>query len=91
MGGMATFATAVESLCTSYKKMNPFCIPFAIQNMGEPREACSCSASAGVFTMGCAPASQPRSLPRSSLLQGAGVRPPYPSAACCPAPHRARL
>lgn len=39
MGGMATFATAVESLCTSYKKMNPFCIPFAIQNMGEPRGA----------------------------------------------------
>ncbi|KAI7838733.1 hypothetical protein COHA_007529 [Chlorella ohadii] len=34
MGGMDTFATAVESLCTSFKKMNPFCIPFAIQNMG---------------------------------------------------------
>ncbi len=35
MGGMHTFATAVEALCTSYKKMNPFCIPFAISNMGE--------------------------------------------------------
>lgn len=34
MGGMQTFATAVEALQTSYKKMNPFCIPFAIQNMG---------------------------------------------------------
>lgn len=34
MGGMHTFATAVEALCTSYKKMNPFCIPFAISNMG---------------------------------------------------------
>lgn len=37
MGGMHTFATAVEALCTSYKKMNPFCIPFAISNMGEAR------------------------------------------------------
>ena len=35
MGGMQTFATAVEMLQTSYKKMNPFCIPFAISNMGE--------------------------------------------------------
>lgn len=34
MGGMDTFADAVEALCTSFKKMNPFCIPFAIQNMG---------------------------------------------------------
>ncbi|KAI3425760.1 hypothetical protein D9Q98_007735 [Chlorella vulgaris] len=34
MGGMQTFANAVESLQTSFKKMNPFCIPFAIQNMG---------------------------------------------------------
>ena len=34
MGGMQTFATAVESLQKSFKKMNPFCIPFAIQNMG---------------------------------------------------------
>lgn len=35
MGGMATFSTAVEALETSgYRKMNPFCIPFAISNMG---------------------------------------------------------
>lgn len=35
MGGMNTFAVAVEALSTNgYKKMNPFCIPFAIQNMG---------------------------------------------------------
>ncbi|KAL4457347.1 hypothetical protein ABPG75_012212 [Micractinium tetrahymenae] len=38
MGGMQTFSTAVEALCTSYKKMNPFCIPFAISNMGEGRQ-----------------------------------------------------
>ncbi len=43
MGGMDTFATAVESLCTSFKKMNPFCIPFAIQNMGEG-VCCGCCA-----------------------------------------------
>lgn len=35
MGGMNTFAVAVEALETSgYRKMNPFCIPFAISNMG---------------------------------------------------------
>jgi len=35
MGGMNTFATAVEALNASgYRKMNPFCIPFAISNMG---------------------------------------------------------
>lgn len=34
MGGMNTFAVAVEALETSgYRKMNPFCIPFAITNM----------------------------------------------------------
>jgi 3-oxoacyl-[acyl-carrier-protein] synthase II len=34
-GGMSTFATAVEALETQgHKKMNPFCIPFAITNMG---------------------------------------------------------
>eukprot|EP00775_Hariotina_reticulata_P013137 gene13137-13267_t len=33
-GGMTSFATAVEALETqSYRKMNPFCIPFAITNM----------------------------------------------------------
>ncbi|WIA38565.1 hypothetical protein OEZ86_001879 [Tetradesmus obliquus] len=33
-GGMQTFATAVEALeLQSFKKMNPFCIPFAITNM----------------------------------------------------------
>ena len=35
MGGMQTFATAVEAQAfQGYKKMNPFCIPFAITNMG---------------------------------------------------------
>lgn len=35
MGGMQTFATATENLFTQgHKKMNPFCIPFAITNMG---------------------------------------------------------
>ncbi|GLC42792.1 Protein TRANSPORT INHIBITOR RESPONSE 1 [Pleodorina starrii] len=35
MGGMTSFANAVEALETSgHRKMNPFCIPFAINNMG---------------------------------------------------------
>lgn len=35
MGGMQTFATACEDLhFKGFKKMNPFCIPFAINNMG---------------------------------------------------------
>lgn len=35
MGGMTSFANAVEALeLQSYRKMNPFCIPFAITNMG---------------------------------------------------------
>ncbi|EFJ47888.1 hypothetical protein VOLCADRAFT_104947 [Volvox carteri f. nagariensis] len=35
MGGMTSFANAVEALETAgYRKMNPFCIPFAITNMG---------------------------------------------------------
>lgn len=35
MGGLQTFSTAVEALTTSgHRKMNPFCIPFAISNMG---------------------------------------------------------
>ncbi|GFR42796.1 hypothetical protein Agub_g3761 [Astrephomene gubernaculifera] len=35
MGGMTSFANAVEALETSgHRKMNPFCIPFAITNMG---------------------------------------------------------
>ena len=35
MGGMQTFATATENLVTQgHRKMNPFCIPFAITNMG---------------------------------------------------------
>jgi 3-oxoacyl-[acyl-carrier-protein] synthase II len=34
MGGMATFAGAVEDWATKgYRRMNPFCIPFAITNM----------------------------------------------------------
>nr|QKY14950.1 3-oxoacyl-[acyl-carrier-protein] synthase i isoform b (FABH) [Polytomella parva] len=35
MGGMSSFAAAVEALGSSgYRRMNPFCIPFAITNMG---------------------------------------------------------
>ncbi|MCD7456980.1 Protein TRANSPORT INHIBITOR RESPONSE 1 [Datura stramonium] len=34
MGGMKVFSDAVESLRISYKKMNPFCVPFATTNMG---------------------------------------------------------
>uniref|UniRef100_A0A7S3QL33 3-oxoacyl-[acyl-carrier-protein] synthase I, chloroplastic n=3 Tax=Dunaliella tertiolecta TaxID=3047 RepID=A0A7S3QL33_DUNTE len=35
MGGMTSFSNAVEALFTAgYRKMNPFCIPFAINNMG---------------------------------------------------------
>jgi len=35
MGGMSSFSNAVDALVTSgHRKMNPFCIPFAINNMG---------------------------------------------------------
>ncbi|KAH7851718.1 hypothetical protein Vadar_015707 [Vaccinium darrowii] len=34
MGGMQVFSDAVEALKISYKKMNPFCVPFATTNMG---------------------------------------------------------
>lgn len=35
MGGMDVFSTATQALIQQgYKKMNPFCIPFAITNMG---------------------------------------------------------
>ncbi|GAB4823522.1 hypothetical protein N2152v2_010568 [Parachlorella kessleri] len=35
MGGMGTFAAGEEALVTAgYRKMNPFCIPFTISNMG---------------------------------------------------------
>lgn len=35
MGGMKSFADAVEALAQhGHRKMNPFCIPFAITNMG---------------------------------------------------------
>lgn len=35
MGGMKSFSTAVEANITQgHRKMNPFCIPFAINNMG---------------------------------------------------------
>ena len=36
MGGMHSFSTATEALVTrqAHRKMNPFCIPFAITNMG---------------------------------------------------------
>lgn len=35
LGGMNTFTTAIEALHKQgYRKMNPFCIPFSIHNMG---------------------------------------------------------
>ncbi|WCJ42840.1 3-oxoacyl-[acyl-carrier-protein] synthase 2 [Euphorbia peplus] len=34
MGGMKVFNDAVEALRISYRKMNPFCVPFATTNMG---------------------------------------------------------
>ncbi|CAN8239910.1 unnamed protein product [Cochlearia groenlandica] len=34
MGGMKVFQDAIEALKISYKKMNPFCVPFATTNMG---------------------------------------------------------
>ncbi|ESQ27652.1 hypothetical protein EUTSA_v10018368mg [Eutrema salsugineum] len=34
MGGMKVFHDAIEALKISYKKMNPFCVPFATTNMG---------------------------------------------------------
>ncbi|EEE59220.1 hypothetical protein OsJ_11186 [Oryza sativa Japonica Group] len=34
MGGMKIFSDAIEALRVSYKKMNPFCVPFATTNMG---------------------------------------------------------
>ncbi|XP_044464695.1 3-oxoacyl-[acyl-carrier-protein] synthase II, chloroplastic-like [Mangifera indica] len=34
MGGMKVFWDALEALRISYKKMNPFCVPFATTNMG---------------------------------------------------------
>ncbi|CAM8926375.1 unnamed protein product [Rhodiola kirilowii] len=34
MGGMKVFYDAIEALRVSYKKMNPFCVPFATTNMG---------------------------------------------------------
>ncbi|BBN13315.1 3-oxoacyl-[acyl-carrier-protein] synthase II [Marchantia polymorpha subsp. ruderalis] len=34
MGGMQVFNDAVTALRTSYRKMNPFCVPFATTNMG---------------------------------------------------------
>ncbi|XP_057505221.1 3-oxoacyl-[acyl-carrier-protein] synthase II, chloroplastic-like [Actinidia eriantha] len=34
LGGMQVFNDAIEALQVSYKKMNPFCIPFATSNMG---------------------------------------------------------
>ncbi|CAI9765971.1 unnamed protein product [Fraxinus pennsylvanica] len=34
MGGMKVFHDAIEALRISYKKMNPFCVPFATTNMG---------------------------------------------------------
>ncbi|KAL7091921.1 hypothetical protein ACP275_12G133400 [Erythranthe tilingii] len=34
MGGMKVFYDAIEALRISYRKMNPFCVPFATTNMG---------------------------------------------------------
>ncbi|KAI5445667.1 3-oxoacyl-[acyl-carrier-protein] synthase II, chloroplastic [Lathyrus oleraceus] len=34
MGGMQVFHDAIEALRISYRKMNPFCVPFATTNMG---------------------------------------------------------
>ncbi|RZC85355.1 hypothetical protein C5167_041533 [Papaver somniferum] len=34
MGGMKVFDDAIKALNISYKKMNPFCVPFATTNMG---------------------------------------------------------
>nr|POE49810.1 3-oxoacyl-[acyl-carrier-protein] synthase ii, chloroplastic [Quercus suber] len=34
LGGMAIFQDAIEALRVSYKKMNPFCIPFTTTNIG---------------------------------------------------------
>ncbi|KAH6823076.1 fatty acid biosynthesis 1 [Perilla frutescens var. hirtella] len=34
MGGMKVFYDAIEALRVSYRKMNPFCVPFATTNMG---------------------------------------------------------
>lgn len=34
LGGMGTFQGGIEALRVSYKKMNPFCIPFATTNIG---------------------------------------------------------
>ncbi|KAK1309206.1 hypothetical protein QJS10_CPA09g00053 [Acorus calamus] len=34
LGGMKVFSDAIEALRISYRKMNPFCVPFAITNMG---------------------------------------------------------
>ncbi|GJS43064.1 3-oxoacyl-[acyl-carrier-protein] synthase II, chloroplastic-like protein [Tanacetum coccineum] len=34
LGGMKVFQDGVEALRISYKKMNPFCVPFATTNMG---------------------------------------------------------
>lgn len=34
MGGMQVFHDAIEALRVSYRKMNPFCVPFATTNMG---------------------------------------------------------
>ena len=77
MGGMHTFATAVEMLQTSYKKMNPFCIPFAISNMGEcggwvPLSACaSILGAVQSLAMSCLPqpcsCRQPADTPRCRL------------------------
>lgn len=34
LGGMKVFQDGIEALRVSYKKMNPFCVPFSTTNMG---------------------------------------------------------
>ncbi|CAI9280905.1 unnamed protein product [Lactuca saligna] len=34
LGGMKIFQDGIEALMVSYRKMNPFCVPFATTNMG---------------------------------------------------------
>ena len=50
MGGMNTFATAVEDQAVKgFRRMNPFCIPFAITNMPGARVSEKKDGAGGVF------------------------------------------
>ena len=55
MGGMHSFSTATESLFfdpKGHKKMNPFCIPFAITNMGSALTAMDLGFMVGFRSVG---------------------------------------